>query len=249
VRDIARDLDKDIDLTMTGSETELDKSMVERLADPLMHIVRNAIDHGIEPAAERIAAGKPAKASLRLNAMHESGSVLVEVMDDGRGMDRTRILEKAIAQGLTTPEAELSDAEIYRFVFEPGFSTAEQVTELSGRGVGMDVVKRNIDALQGEVAIDTEPGRGTVVRIRLPLTLAIISGFQVVVGNAVFVIPLDMVVECIDMPPRQNGSHIVAVRGEPRETRRLVLARRPGAVDAPTARVADALVAAAVRGG
>ncbi|MEN2673561.1 chemotaxis protein CheA [Herbaspirillum huttiense] len=215
VRDIARDLDKDIDLTMTGSETELDKSMVERLADPLMHIVRNAIDHGIEPAAERIAAGKPPKASLRLNAMHESGSVLVEVMDDGRGMDRTRILEKAIAQGLTTPEAELSDAEIYRFVFEPGFSTAEQVTELSGRGVGMDVVKRNIDALQGEVAIDTEPGRGTVVRIRLPLTLAIISGFQVVVGNAVFVIPLDMVVECIDMPPRQNGSHIVAVRGEP----------------------------------
>lgn len=215
VRDIARDLDKDIELTMTGSETELDKSMVERLADPLMHIVRNAIDHGIEPAAERIAAGKPAKASLRLNAMHESGSVLVEVMDDGRGMDRARILEKAIAQGLAAPDAELSDGEIFRFVFEPGFSTAQQVTELSGRGVGMDVVKRNIDALQGEVGIDTEPGRGTVVRIRLPLTLAIISGFQVVVGNAVFVIPLDMVVECIDMPPRQSGSHIVSVRGEP----------------------------------
>ncbi|MRT31821.1 chemotaxis protein CheA [Herbaspirillum sp. CAH-3] len=215
VRDIARDLDKDIELTMTGSDTELDKSMVERLADPLMHIVRNAIDHGIEPAAERIAAGKPPKASLRLNAMHESGSVLVEVMDDGRGMDRVRILEKAIAQGLAAPDAELSDAEVYRFIFEPGFSTAAQVTELSGRGVGMDVVKRNIDALQGEVAIDTEPGRGTVVRIRLPLTLAIISGFQVVVGNAVFVIPLDMVVECIDMPPRQSGSHIVAVRGEP----------------------------------
>ncbi|WP_299536380.1 chemotaxis protein CheA [uncultured Herbaspirillum sp.] len=215
VRDIARDLDKDIELTMTGSETELDKSMVERLADPLMHIVRNAIDHGIEPAAERIAAGKPAKASLRLNAMHESGSVLVEVMDDGRGMDRARILEKAIAQGLAAPDSELSDGEIFRFVFEPGFSTAQQVTELSGRGVGMDVVKRNIDALQGEVGIDTEPGRGTVVRIRLPLTLAIISGFQVVVGNAVFVIPLDMVVECIDMPPRQSGSHIVSVRGEP----------------------------------
>lgn len=215
VRDIARDLDKDIELTMTGSDTELDKSMVERLADPLMHIVRNAIDHGIEPAAERIAAGKPPKASLRLNAMHESGSVLVEVMDDGRGMDRARILEKAVAQGLAAPDAELSDAEIYRFVFEPGFSTAEQITELSGRGVGMDVVKRNIDALHGEVAIDTEAGRGTVVRIRLPLTLAIISGFQVIVGNAVFVIPLDMVVECIDMPPRQSTSHIVAVRGEP----------------------------------
>ncbi|WP_343649660.1 chemotaxis protein CheA [Herbaspirillum sp.] len=215
VRDIARDLDKDIELTMTGAETELDKSMVERLADPLMHIVRNAIDHGIEPAAERVAAGKPPKATLRLNATHESGSVVVEVMDDGRGMDRDRILEKAVAQGLATADEDLSDAEIYRFVFEPGFSTARQVTELSGRGVGMDVVKRNIEALQGEVAIDTERGRGTVVRIRLPLTLAIISGFQVVVGNAVFVIPLDMVVECIDMPPHQDGSHIVAVRGEP----------------------------------
>ncbi|ALU87812.1 chemotaxis protein CheA [Herbaspirillum rubrisubalbicans] len=215
VRDIARDLDKDIELSMTGSDTELDKSMVERLADPLMHIVRNAIDHGIEPAAERIAAGKPAKATLRLNAMHESGSVVVEVMDDGRGMDRDRILEKAVAQGLVAPDAELTDAEIYRCVFEPGFSTAQQVTELSGRGVGMDVVKRNIDALHGEVAIDTERGRGTVVRLRLPLTLAIISGFQVVVGNAVFVIPLDMVVECIDMPPQHNGTHIVSVRGEP----------------------------------
>ncbi|NQE48763.1 chemotaxis protein CheA [Herbaspirillum rubrisubalbicans] len=215
VRDIARDLDKDIELSMTGSDTELDKSMVERLADPLMHIVRNAIDHGIEPAAERIAAGKPAKATLHLNAMHESGSVVVEVMDDGRGMDRDRILEKAVAQGLVAPDAELTDAEIYRCVFEPGFSTAQQVTELSGRGVGMDVVKRNIDALHGEVAIDTERGRGTVVRLRLPLTLAIISGFQVVVGNAVFVIPLDMVVECIDMPPQHTGTHIVSVRGEP----------------------------------
>ncbi|MCI1012508.1 chemotaxis protein CheA [Herbaspirillum sp. C7C2] len=215
VRDIARDLDKDIDLIMTGSDTELDKSMVERLADPLMHIVRNAIDHGIEPANERLAAGKPPKATLRLNATHESGSVLIEVMDDGRGMDRDRILEKAVAQGLTSGEEDLSDADIYRFVFEPGFSTARQVTELSGRGVGMDVVKRNIEALHGEVSIDTEGGRGTVVRIRLPLTLAIISGFQVVVGNAVFVIPLDMVVECIDMPPHQSGSHIVAVRDEP----------------------------------
>jgi len=215
VRDLARDLDKDIELVMTGSDTELDKSMIERIADPLMHIVRNAIDHGIEPAAERIAAGKPARATLRLNAIHESGSVVVEVMDDGRGMDRERILAHAIASGLAAPEAELSDAEIYRFVFEPGFSTARQITELSGRGVGMDVVKRNIEALHGEVAIDTERGRGTVVRIRLPLTLAIISGFQVVVGNAVFVIPLDLVVECIDMPPQHSGCNIVAVRDEP----------------------------------
>ncbi|WDZ96804.1 chemotaxis protein CheA [Herbaspirillum sp. WKF16] len=215
VRDIARDLDKDIELVLTGSETELDKSMIERIADPLMHIVRNAIDHGIEPAAERIAAGKPPKATLQLNATHESGSVVIEVMDDGRGMDRDRILATAIQRGLTTADADLADADIYRFVFEPGFSTARQVTALSGRGVGMDVVKRNIDALHGEVAIDTERGRGTVVRVRLPLTLAIISGFQVMVGNAVFVIPLDMVVECIDMPPQRPEHNIVSVRDEP----------------------------------
>ncbi|MBO9537101.1 chemotaxis protein CheA [Herbaspirillum sp.] len=215
VRDIARDMNKDIELVMTGSETELDKSMIERIAEPLMHIVRNAIDHGIEPADERIAAGKEPKATLRLNATHESGSVVVEVMDDGRGMDRDRILATAISRGLTTADADLSDAEIYRFVFEPGFSTARQITELSGRGVGMDVVKRNVDALHGEIAIDTERGRGTIVRVRLPLTLAIISGFQVVVGNAVFVIPLDMVVECIDMPAQRPEHNIISVRDEP----------------------------------
>ncbi|MBB5392420.1 MULTISPECIES: chemotaxis protein CheA [unclassified Herbaspirillum] len=215
VRDFARDMNKEIELVMTGSETELDKSMIERIADPLMHIVRNAIDHGIEPADERIAAGKEPKATLRLNATHESGSVVVEVMDDGRGMDRDRILATAISRGLTTADADLTDAEIYRFVFEPGFSTARQITELSGRGVGMDVVKRNVDALHGEIAIDTVRGRGTIVRVRLPLTLAIISGFQVVVGNAVFVIPLDMVVECIDMPTQQHEHNIISVRDEP----------------------------------
>lgn len=215
VRDFARDMDKDIELVMTGSDTELDKTMIERIAEPLMHIVRNAIDHGIESAADRIARGKDPKATLRLNATHESGSVVVEVMDDGRGMDRERILATAIARGLTTPDADLTDAEVFRFVFEPGFSTARQVTELSGRGVGMDVVKRNVDALHGEIDIDTEPGRGTVVRVRLPLTLAIISGFQVEVGNAVFVIPLDMVVECIDMPQHRPAHNIVSVRDEP----------------------------------
>ncbi|EJM98194.1 chemotaxis protein CheA [Herbaspirillum sp. YR522] len=214
VRDLAQDLGKDIELVMTGADTELDKSMVERIADPLMHIVRNAIDHGIEPPARRIAAGKPAKATLQLNASHESGSVVIEVMDDGRGMDRDRILATAVERGLATADADLSDAEIYRFVFEPGFSTAAQVTALSGRGVGMDVVRRNIDALRGEIDIDTQAGIGTVVRVRLPLTLAIISGFQVVVGNAVFVVPLDMVVECIDMPEHHGGRHIVSVRDE-----------------------------------
>jgi two-component system chemotaxis sensor kinase CheA len=214
VRDLARDLDKDIELVMTGADTELDKSMVERIADPLMHIVRNAIDHGIEPAAQRIASGKPPRATLQLNASHESGSVVIEVMDDGRGMDRDRILATAISRGLTTADADLSDADIFRFVFEPGFSTARQVTALSGRGVGMDVVRRNIDALRGEIDIETEAGIGTVVRVRLPLTLAIISGFQVVVGNAVFVVPLDMVVECIDMPQHSDERNIVSVRDE-----------------------------------
>lgn len=214
VRDIARDLDKDIELVMTGAETELDKSMIDRITDPLMHIVRNAIDHGIEPEAERAAAGKSPQATLRLNATHESGSVVIEVMDDGRGMDRDRILATAIKRGLTTPDVDHSDAEIYRFIFEPGFSTAKQVTSLSGRGVGMDVVRRNIEALHGEVDIETVFGQGTVVRVRLPLTLAIISGFQVVVGNAVFVIPLDMVVECIDMPANHTNN-IVSVRDEP----------------------------------
>ncbi|MCA1325308.1 chemotaxis protein CheA [Herbaspirillum sp. alder98] len=214
VRDLAHDLDKDIELVMTGADTELDKSMVERIAEPLMHIVRNAIDHGIETAAQRVASGKPAKATLQLNASHESGSVVIEVMDDGRGMDRDRILATAVSRGLTTADADLSDAEIFRFIFEPGFSTARQVTALSGRGVGMDVVRRNIDALRGEIDIDTQAGVGTVVRVRLPLTLAIISGFQVVVGNAVFVVPLDMVVECIDMPQHDGDHHIVSVRDE-----------------------------------
>jgi len=215
VRDISHELGKDIELVMSGADTELDKSMIERIADPLMHLVRNAIDHGIEAPAEREAAGKPARATLRLNATHESGSVVIEVLDDGRGMDRERILATAIEHGLASADSDLSDNDVYRFIFEPGFSTARAVTELSGRGVGMDVVKRNIDALHGEVDIDTQPGQGMVVRVRLPLTLAIISGFQVVVGNAVFVIPLDMVVECIDMPLQSSGNHIVNVRDEP----------------------------------
>jgi two-component system chemotaxis sensor kinase CheA len=215
VRDLARDLGKDIELVMTGSETELDKSMVEKIADPLMHIVRNAIDHGIEPAHERVAAGKPEASILRLNATHESGSVVIEVMDDGRGMNRDRILRKAVEQGVVSADAELSEADIFRLVFEPGFSTAEQVTALSGRGVGMDVVKKNVDALRGDVDIATVLGQGTVVRIRLPLTMAIISGFQVIVGNAVFVIPLDMVVECINLVSQNIDNNIVTLRDEP----------------------------------
>jgi two-component system chemotaxis sensor kinase CheA len=215
VRDMSREIGKNIELIVTGADTELDKSMVEKISDPLMHIVRNALDHGIESAEARRAAGKPETGVLRLNATHESGSVVIEVFDDGRGLDKDRILQKAVQQGLVTAEAGLSERDIFRLIFEPGFSTAEQVTSLSGRGVGMDVVKRNIDALQGEVEIYSNPGQGTMVRIRLPLTLAIIAGFQVVVGGAVFVIPLDLVVECINLSSHQVHNNVVTLRDEP----------------------------------
>ncbi len=215
VRDMSRELGKDIELIISGAETELDKSMVEKISDPLVHIMRNAMDHGIESAGLRRAAGKPETGVLRLNATHESGSVVIEVFDDGRGLDQEKIRRKAIEQGLLTAEAMPSEQELFRLIFEPGFTTAERVTALSGRGVGMDVVKRNIESLQGDVDIFSNPGAGTMVRIRLPLTLAIIAGFQVVVGGAVFVIPLDLVVECINLSVYEVNQHVVTLRGEP----------------------------------
>ncbi len=215
VRNISRELGKEIELIVTGADTELDKSMVEKISDPLMHIVRNAMDHGIEAADIRRDMGKPEAGVLRLNATHESGSVVIEVFDDGRGLDKEKIVRKATQQGLIAVDANLSEKDIFRLIFEPGFSTAEQVTALSGRGVGMDVVKRNIDSLHGEVDIFSNPGKGTMVRIRLPLTLAIIAGFQVVVGGAVFVIPLDLVVECINLTAHQVHDNVVTLRGEP----------------------------------
>lgn len=215
VRDISRELGKEIQLLVTGADTELDKSMVEKLSDPLMHIVRNAMDHGIESKEARVMAGKAVEGTLRLNAYHESGSIVIEVSDDGRGLDRDRILAKAIERGLVSAEQPLSDGEIYRLIFEPGFSTAEQVTNLSGRGVGMDVVKKNIESLRGEVEIVSRQGQGTTVRIRLPLTLAIIDGFQVMVGDSQFVIPLELVIECIDISSHDMRHNIVKLRGEP----------------------------------
>ncbi|MBM7059114.1 chemotaxis protein CheA [Pseudomonas sp. UL073] len=215
VRDISKELNKDIELLVTGADTELDKSMVEKLADPLMHIVRNAMDHGVEPSEARLAAGKTARGTLRLNAYHESGSIVIEVSDDGRGLDRQRILAKAIEKGLVQAEQQLSDSEVFRLIFEPGFSTAAQITNLSGRGVGMDVVRRNIEQLRGEVEVLSEFGYGTTVRIRLPLTLAIIDGFQVRVANETFVLPLDQVVECVDLGEQDNLHDLASLRGEP----------------------------------
>lgn len=217
VRDVAKEIGKEIELDIRGGETELDKTVVEKIGDPLTHIVRNSMDHGIEPAEVRLARGKPAKGQLRLNAFHESGSIVIEVSDDGGGLKKERILQKAIERGLINESQTLSDKEIFNLVFEPGFSTAEQVSKLSGRGVGMDVVKRNITALRGTVDIESKEEIGTTVRIRLPLTLAIIDGFMVGVGAASYVLPLDMVVECIELPPppasQQKAPDYLNLRG------------------------------------
>ena len=213
VHDVSRELGKDIGLVVSGEDTELDKTVVEKIGDPLTHLVRNAMDHGIEPADIRLARGKPAQGTVRLNAFHDSGSIVIEVSDDGGGLKRDRILAKAVERGLVEPGKSLSDSEIFGLIFEPGFSTAEQVTNLSGRGVGMDVVKRNINALRGSVQIDSAEGIGTTVTVRLPLTLAIINGFQVGVGASVFVVPLEMVEECIAFSA-EEGHDYTNVRGE-----------------------------------
>jgi len=231
VRDVSDALGKKIDLEIRGAETELDKTVVEKIADPLMHLVRNAVDHGIEIPEQRAAAGKPATGKLTLSACHDSGSVLIEVRDDGRGLDRDRILRKAVERGLVPPEPNLSDQEIYNLIFMPGFSTAEQVTDLSGRGVGMDVVKRNIDALRGSVQVSTLAGHGTTLTIRLPLTLAIIDGFLVGIGNASYVVPLDMVEECIEVHTDLGAAHdVINLRGTPVPFLRL---RETFEIDAP----------------
>lgn len=206
VRDVSQELGKDIELIINGAETELDKTVVEKIGDPLMHLLRNAMDHGIESAEARRAAGKPSKGHLSLNAYHDSGSIVIEIADDGAGLDRERILEKAQERGLVASGAVLTDQEVYNLIFEAGFSTAEAVTNLSGRGVGMDVVKRNITLLRGTVDLDSRPGQGTLVRIRLPLTLAIINGFLVGIDHSTYVIPLDMVQECLELDERQRQS-------------------------------------------
>jgi len=218
VRDVSKEIGKDIHLEISGAETELDKTVVEKIGDPLTHLVRNSMDHGIESAELRLARGKPARGTLRLNAYHDSGSIAIEVSDDGGGLSRERILAKAIERGLVKPEQTLSDSEIHNLIFEPGFSTAEQVNNLSGRGVGMDVVRRNITALRGSIEIESCEGLGTTMRIRLPLTLAIIDGFLVGVGASSFVVPLEMVVECVELTQEEidasQGRDHLNLRGE-----------------------------------
>jgi two-component system chemotaxis sensor kinase CheA len=219
VRDTAAELGKDVQLEIEGGDTELDKSVVERIADPLMHLVRNALDHGLETPADRLAAGKPAQGRLTLAARHESGSIVIRIDDDGRGIQRQRVLERAWDRGLVERGLVPSDEQILQLIFAPGFSTAEKVTKLSGRGVGMDVVRSNIEALRGTVAIDSSEGRGSAIEIRLPLTLAIIDGFLVGVGASKFIFPLDTVVEVIENRAVHTaldarGRGVVELRGQ-----------------------------------
>lgn len=217
VRDVAKELGKEISLKISGGDTELDKSVVEQIGDPLTHLIRNAIDHGIEMPEVRRAAGKPECGTLTLHAYHESGGIMIEVADDGAGLNTQKIRAKAVQKGLISADASLSETVIAQLIFEPGFSTSDNISNISGRGVGMDVVKRNIEALRGAIAIDSEAGVGTTFRIRLPLTLAIIDGFLMGVGDANYVLPLDLVQECVELPkqaPSATGRSYINLRGE-----------------------------------
>jgi two-component system chemotaxis sensor kinase CheA len=196
---------------------EVDTRVIEHLRDPLTHMIRNAVDHGIEPPHARKARGKDPCGRVTLRACHEAGSIVIQVADDGAGLDRERIIERARSLGIVAEPEKLPDAEIYGLIFEAGFSTAETVTDLSGRGVGMDVVRRNVDALRGSVGIDSRQGEGTSITIRLPLTLAIIEGFGVGVGEETYVIPLEAVLECVELPAQEqiqsNGHGVIYLRG------------------------------------
>ncbi|MDN7938150.1 chemotaxis protein CheA [Burkholderia multivorans] len=218
VRDLAGKLGKQVELVTFGQATELDKSLIERIIDPLTHLVRNSLDHGIETVDKRIAAGKDAVGQLVLSAAHHGGNIVIEVSDDGAGLNRERILAKAAKQGMQIPE-NISDDEVWQLIFAPGFSTAETVTDVSGRGVGMDVVKRNIQSMGGHVEISSQAGRGTTTRIVLPLTLAILDGMSVKVGSEIFILPLNFVMESLqpsndDIYTVGNGERVVRVRGE-----------------------------------
>ena len=218
VHDLARDLGKDVVLTMEGADTELDKTVIEKLSDPLMHLIRNSMDHGIEPPAVRTACGKRPTATIHLAAHHSGASVLISVSDDGGGINAEAVRSRAIEKGLVAADAVLTQAQTFALLFEPGFSTAKTVTDVSGRGVGMDVVRQRVDSLRGSIDVASQAGSGTQVTLRLPLTLAIIDGLLVSVGNAYFVLPLANTLECIELTEkdieRANGKHLADVRGE-----------------------------------
>jgi two-component system chemotaxis sensor kinase CheA len=217
VRDVATAGHKHVQLELQGEDVDVDTNVIEHLRDPLTHLVRNAVDHGIEPPDVRSASGKDATGHVRLQARHEGGSIVIQVQDDGAGLDRTRIIARARAHGDHRDLESMPDGELFRLILEPGFSTAERVTEYSGRGVGMDVVRRNVERLRGSIGVDGKPGAGTTITLRLPLTLAIIRGFSVGVGDDTYVVPLDSVVECLEFPPAAGraGRGVLSLRGRP----------------------------------
>ena len=218
VHDLGGELHKQVELALEGADTELDKTVIDQLNDPLIHLIRNSMDHGIETAEERRAAGKPATATIRLSALHSGAQVLIRVSDDGRGLDAQAVRARAIERGLIEPTAQLSEAELFSLILEPGFSTAREVTDVSGRGVGMDVVRRNVEALRGSLDIASKPGEGMTVTLRLPLTLAIIDGLLVRIGETHFILPLASSLECVELTARDieraHGNRIAIVRGE-----------------------------------
>ena len=247
VRDLAGKLGKQVDLRTCGESAELDKGLIEKIADPLTHLVRNSLDHGIEAPEVRVAAGKPATGTITLNAMHQGGSIVIEVSDDGSGLNRERILQKARERGLPASEA-MTDAEVWQLIFEPGFSTADTITDVSGRGVGMDVVKRNIAEMNGSVSIESKAGEGTRIAIRLPLTMAILDGLSVKVGGSTLILPLNSIVESI-RPSKEairtvgGRARTIAVRGEYLnviELRRLFCAADAPAAEMPVMVIVDA---------
>ncbi len=218
VNDTAKKIGKDIDFVISGGETELDKTVIEKISDPLVHMLRNSVDHGVETPEAREAAGKPGKGRIDLRAYPDAGTIVIEIEDNGNGINKEKVLEKAIANGIVSPNHNLSDKEIYELIFAAGLSTADKVSDISGRGVGMDVVKRNIEDLRGTIDVDSTPGKGSKITIRLPLTLAIIDGFLVQVGDTKYVVPLDMIQECIELDDEakesMKGNQFINLRGE-----------------------------------
>jgi two-component system chemotaxis sensor kinase CheA len=218
VRDISQKLGKQVELKLAGEHTELDKGLIERISDPLTHLVRNSLDHGVEPPEVRAEKGKQPVGTITLSAYHQSGNIVIEVGDDGAGLNRNKILSKAKERGLNVHD-QMTDQEVFALIFEAGFSTADQITEVSGRGVGMDVVKRNIAAMGGRVEISSMLGVGTRMTVRLPLTLAILDGMSVAVGNEIYIIPLGYVIESLQAEPGMIKSvsgveRLIQVRGE-----------------------------------
>ena len=220
VRDMSKKENKPARLVVVGEETEVDKNVLDNLSDPLMHLIRNAMDHGLETGAERRAAGKPEEGTIVLEARNSGGDVIVRVTDDGRGLNRSKIIKKAIEKGLTTKqESEISDKEAYGFILLPGFSTKDQVTEYSGRGVGMDVVRTNINNIGGSIAVESEEGRGTTITLHIPLTLAILNGMKVSVGETMYIVPILTIKESLEPKKHKlimdpDGNEMMMIRGQ-----------------------------------